>query len=559
MRRLLTALLCLALLCLFPQAAGTDGDSAAVIDRYSAQCIVDANGRAVMTVTVDITLSQPVEQLDFPIGSGADGSIAGLDTKAVKTEEGTLLRLTSEAGISGSRTFVISYTLPQAISETETGQQFSLELIAPGWAYPMTEAAFSVTMPAAFTETPRYTGSYYGDVVEDYLQLQSDSTSFSGQFTEPLRDHDSLQVTLELPDGYADLQSAHGISSLVSLLLVVLLAALCLLYWARTLRNPRLGVRLRPMAPDGSGAGDLPMLLTCAPPSLPLQVMQWAAMGYLTIHVNARGRVVLQKTMEMGTERRPPERAVFAKLFDQRPLCDGEGARFGRLSVRYAQVMESWWNRRLFSRTSGSPALLRLAASLAAGAAALGSASAGLPVGILRGVWLALSLVVGVICGIWIQKGILAAVRRQYRRAVWGLPALLCLLAAGRIWGGLLTVLLAVALQVFASVVTLRGGRRSPGGRDMLVQALGFQRYFRHISPHQLRLQLRNNSQFYYEMLPYAAAMGMGADFSARFGDTRLEPCAWFTGQQHRPGSAPEFFASFQAALAAMEQAARRA
>ena len=34
---------------------------------------------------------------------------------------------------------------------------------------------------------------------------------FPGQFTEPLRDHDSLQVTLELPGrGYADLQSAHG-------------------------------------------------------------------------------------------------------------------------------------------------------------------------------------------------------------------------------------------------------------------------------------------------------------------------------------------------------------
>ena len=124
-----------------------------------------------------------------------------------------------------------------------------------------------------------YTGGYYGDVVEDYLDLQCDGVSFSGAFTEPLRDHDSLSVTLALPSAYVDLQSANGISALVTLILVTLLSLLAVLYWYRTLRNPRVPVRLRPLPPDGAGAGDLPMLVSCASPSLPLQVIQWAGMG----------------------------------------------------------------------------------------------------------------------------------------------------------------------------------------------------------------------------------------------------------------------------------------
>ena len=557
-RGIAAGLLCL-LLCLLSLPAAAQAEASAVIDRYNAQCVVDAHGRASMTVTVDMTFSQPVETLDFPIGSGTDGAVAGVDTKAVKSEDGTVLRLTSDAGISGTRSFVLTYTLPRVISEVEGGQALSLELVAPGWAYPITEASFSVTMPEAFTATPLYVGGYYGDVVEDYLDLQCDGTSFSGSFIEALRDHDSLTVTLDLPAAYVDLQSAHGISWLVTLILVAVLALLCLAYWYRTLRNQRLGVRLRPMAPDGCGAGDLPMLLTCAPPSFPLQVAQWAGLGYLAIHINSRGRIVLRKTMDMGSERRRQEQAAFAKLFEKDPWCDGGSLRFGRLAGRYAAAMEAWWKRRLFSKTSGSPALLHLAAALAAGVALFGAASAGLPVARIRGILLALCGIAGVALGFVIQHGVLAAARRRYRKALLCALALVALLAAGRIWGCLLASALAVALQVFAALATLRGGRRSPGGRDNLAQTLGFHRYLHHISRHQLLLQLRDNSQFFYEILPYAEAMGMGAELAARFGEVELEPCAWLEGRHRLPGTAAEFYGQFRETMSAMEEAVRKA
>ncbi len=558
MRRLAAGLLCV-LLCLVPLALRAAAAGETVVDRYEADCAVDANGRAVMTVTVDLTIPSPVTELEFPIGAGTDASIAGLDARRVKTDDGAALRVSSEAGISGSRTFVITYTLSRVVSEQEAGQTLSLDLIAPGWQWPITEAAFSVAMPAAFTGSPAYTGGYYGDVVEDYLDLQCDGVSFSGAFTEPLRDHDSLSVTLALPSAYVDLQSANGISALVTLILVTLLSLLAVLYWYRTLRNPRVPVRLRPLPPDGAGAGDLPMLVSCASPSLPLQVIQWAGMGYLAVHINAKNRIVLRQSMPMGTERRSQERAVFAKLFEKDPWCDGESLRFGRLSGRYAAAMERWWTRRLFSRTSGSPALLHLTAMLASGAALLGAASAGLPVGRLRGVLLALLGLAGAACGLAVQRGVVCAARRRFRPALLCAAALVALLTMARIWGGLLPMALSLLLQVFAAVATLRGGRRSPGGRDSLAQTLGFRRYLQHVSQHQLILQLRDDSQYFYEMLPYAEAMGLGAEFAAKFGELELEPCAWYETQGRPASTAPAFYRAFRETLSRMEAAEKKA
>ncbi len=559
-QKLLCWLLLVCICAAGASAAAADGGEEtpadAVINRLEARWVVDDRGGASATVTLDVTFSTAVTEMEFPIGSGRGGSLAGRDTRTVDTDDGRALRLTAEAGLTGQQSFTLTYDLDGVITETETGQLLAFDVLPTGWAYPIEVATFSVTMPAAFTGEPAYVGGYYGDTVGDYMTLSQESASFSGTFNESLRDHDSLAVSLVLPAGYVDLHSAGGISSLVTLILVAVLGAACLLYWYLTLRNPRLSVRLRPIAPDGAGAGDLPMLLTGQTPSLALQVMQWASLGYLTVHMGG-GSLVLRRTMDMGTERRNLERSAFNKLFGPDGLCDGAGARFGQLAERYAAAATARWRRQLFSKTSGSPTLLHLLAALACGVAALGSASSGLPAGALRGLLLAWCAVAGAALG-WIsQRAVTAAARRQYRLALVCALPMVVILAAARLWGGLIPAALALLLQVFAAGVTLRGGRRSPGGRDNLAQTLGFRRYIQHVSPHQLTLLLRDDGQYLYNLLPFAEAMGLGRDLAARLGEARMEPCAWLETRRALQ-TAPAFRAALREALDRMEAAARR-
>ena len=167
--------------------------------------------------------------------------------------------------------------------------------------------------------------------------------------------------------------------------------------------------------------------------------------------------------------------------------------------------------------------------------------------------------IAGTVFGWLIQRAVVAAARRQYKNAVLCALPMVAVLVFARLWGGLLPAVLALALELFAGGAVLRGGRRSPGGRDNLAQALGFRRYVQHVSRHQLILQLRRDGQYLYDLLPFAEAMGLGAELAARLSDLELEPCAWLESQRRPPQTAPGFQAALHETLERMEQATKKA
>jgi len=549
MKRFLTALLCCLLLCCAVRAAGGD----ASIDSYRAEAAAAADGSVKMTVTVQMTLPTAVSSLDLPIGSGANASVSGHSAKRVSGDGGPCLRLTFSSPVSGTNTFVLTYTIKSAFTDSGTGQSLALDLIAPGWAWPMTKASFQVTLPSAVTGDPSYAGGYYGDTVEDHLTLTHDAAVLGGTFTDAVKDHDSLRMTLALPAGYFTPQGARGISGGAALIVVLLLLAACAVYWFLTLRSGPVRAPLRPLPPDGSTAGELPMLLTGDEPDLALQAFQWASSGYLGVYYNGRGRIVLRQRIPMGSERRRREQVIFGALFGRKPYCDGESLHFRRLAGRYADATRSYWNRRVFSRRSGSPALLRAAAALAGGAAVFGAASAILPAMKVRLLLLLLLGAAGVACGVSLENACVAAARRRFTgalaRALPGAAALiLCWVGGCRAAG-----VFAALTQVLAALLTLRGGRRTAAGREHLGQTLGFRRYLLNVTNHQVLMMLRRDAQYFYRLLPYAEAVGLGERFASKFGEAELEPCDWFSFSGRAPRTAPEFYAAFRSALRRMQ------
>jgi len=545
MRRFLMALLCCLLLAAGVRAAGED----ITVTSYQAEAKAASDGLVQMTVTVQMTIPTPVSQLDLPVeGSGA--SVSGYSSERASGENGDYLRLTFDKPISGANTFVLSYTLNGTFTEDTHGQTFKADLVSPGWAWPISAASFRLTMPAAFAGQPSYTGGYYGDNVADHLELTNNGAALTGQFTDAVRDHDSLTVSLALPAGYFTPRGARGISSSVSLILVLILGVLGGTYWFLTLRSPVLRVPLRPLPPDGITAGELPALLTGDRADLALQAVQWASLGYLGVSLSGRGRVALSRRISMGSERRRREQAIFGMLFDKKTVCDGASLHFRRLAERYAAATRSYWNRRLFSRESGSPALLRAAAALAFGAAAFGTASSALPAMTARLLLLLLFSAVGLAAGVLLQRACLAAVRRRFRAAVLRAIPALVLLAVSLRFGGGPAVLLAAAFQPLAVFATLRGGRRSPAGGEAIAQALGFRRYLANLSPHQALRQLGRDGQYFYKLLPFAEAVGEGERFARQFGEAELEPCDYLALPGRVPRTAAEFYRTFRGILA---------
>ncbi len=127
-------------------------------------------------------------------------------------------------------------------------------------------------------------------------------------------------------------------------------------------------------------------------------------------------------------------------------------------------------------------------------------------------------------------------------RAAWGITKVLVFII------GIPLMLLAAALSVLTGVLTRHGGRRSAAGTRLLGQILGFRRFLLRTSESHLAMRLQRDPQYFYRTLPYAEAMGLGAMFARKFGDTELDPCEWYN-EPNLPRTAEGFYEKLKETL----------
>ena len=544
MKRLLICLFCCLLLCTAALAAEP------AITSLKTDCVVTGSGDAEFTQTVSIQLDTPVNELQFPLGENArSASIVGYKAGRT-TEDGiTILTLKSDAGISGSRTFTLHYTLPGLVSAQDGVQTLTLPLLCAKWAFPIENYAFTVTLAEAFPATPGFTSGYQGDVIEDYMTTSVQENVLTGSTTVSLKDHEALTMTLEAPDGFFSGKHAAWSAGSATTVLIFVCAALGLLYWLLKLRSPRLSRALRPLPPDSAQPGELPYLLCGRSADFNAMVLHWASLGYLSISVSAEGHVLLHRRVDMGNERRRYERKLMSVLFGESDVCDSASSRYKRAAAAAQGVVPRFWQRRLYRRDSGNPAILIGLSCIACALASLASVSLLLTDGGWR--WLALvaSLPLGGVLARLVQRAFSAAYLDRKIELGMGVLACVLLLLVGRLSGAMLPMAAAVLLALFTGWQTLHGGQRSDLGTMLVSQTIGFRRFLTRMSDHRIKLQLQNDPQYFYKTLPYALALGCARGFVERFGKLELEPCEWLTQADKHPRTGAEFYAALREML----------
>ena len=528
------------------------------ITSMKTDCRVDADGTAYVTQTLTLDLQTLENELDFPLGENVSRpAIAGYNAKKYTADGVTGLKLTSDTGITGVRTFTITYELTNLASEADGVQQFTLPLLCGRWDWGIEHYAFTVSMPAEFSAVPLFESGYQGDGIEGYMTYAMRDLMISGEMTQPLKDRDSLKMTLELPSGYFSGTHAKWSANWVAAVFVLLPLLLALVYWARTLRSERLRSGSRMLPPDSVQPGDLPYLLCRGRMDFNMLVCCWASLGYLSIFVNEKGNVTLRKHMEMGNERRRMEIRLFEELFGDSDICDGASLRYKRTAAKAIAMTPRYWDRRLYEKSSGNIVVMQGLCALAGSVALLASMSVILPVMTARGLILFLCFLLGAPLSLLVQRGVRAIYLREILWLALGAAAALAMLVLSRV-GDALTMLPALAMSLFTGWQTAHGGKRSTLGTQLIGQTLGFRKYLSRVSGNHIETMLRRDPQFFYKMLPYAQALGLGAQFAARFGETELEPCDWYGEVKPLPRQAEGFYSRWRETLALLETSIRR-
>ena len=539
------------LLLLFLLLALTTGAAAAgTITDLRTDCLVAGNGSCQVTQTVTIEFTGIEQSLTIPLGANAKrASIAGYRAQKIVEDGYTLFQLKDDAGFAGGRTFTVTYTLSGLVTETDGEQTLNLPLLCPKWDYPIEHFSFTVTMPKDIETVPGFSSGYYGDVIEDYMTAARQGAVLLGDLDTALKDHESLTMTLALGPRYFTGTYSGWSANWVAAAFCILFALLALGYWFVTLRSPRLSVSSRSLPPDSALPCDLPFLLAGAKPDFNMLLCHWASLGYLSIAVDPQGHVSLLRHMYMGNERRGLECKLFAALFARADRCDGASIHYKNTAKSAAGALARFWGRRLYERGSGNVLVMRALAALCSGVALLSAASFLLPVLPLRWLVLALCFVLGAAMSACVQ---LAAIRWYLRHVpvlALGGACAVAMLVLGNLSGTFPLMLLAAALSALTGVLTRHGGQRSRAGGRLLGQVLGFRQFLRRVTPSHLLMRLQRDPQYFYRTLPYAEAMGLGAMFARKFGDTELDPCEWYN-EPNLPRTAEGFYEKLKETLA---------
>ena len=321
-------------------------------------------------------------------------------------------------------------------------------------------------------------------------------------------------------------------------LLIVLLLILTVVYWYLTFfRGSHMPhVTKSPRLPDGVSAGELSCLLTGLDGDPAALIAEWASLGYVQLMKNNNGTYVCM-LMNMGSERSELEYQFFVRLFREADAVRLDSEFYASCARATAERMRAHWGRRLFDKKSGAPALLLSLSMLSAVLLCLSAfASKG-------AVWAVASLVVGGALSVVYQRGVLSILRHGSRvETALGVVAGIIMLLMMAIFGGG-TIFLALIVLTLAAMAVCYGGRRTALGLEKLEQTLSFRRFLTDADPQELRVLQRQDGQYFYRMLPYAEALGVAASFAARFGNLKLEPCAWLADAPSCTAS--EFYSIF--------------
>ena len=547
MRRISAALLALVLVV----SLGVTVFAASGAQSVDNQTYVSNDGTCQVTLTVLINPDTISDGLTFPIPAGARN--VTLNGRSTGTTRSGNVRLVD---LKGNYAPTISYTLTNLVAANELNQLVLTLPLLCGFSYPVQSLAFKVVLPGNVTAKPAFSSVYHQQSIEEKLTVSVTGAEISGTCATPLMDRESLTMTLLVPEEMFPQTAARQWSVNFDDVVMYVLAGLAALYWLLFLRcaPPR---RMRcSTPPEGFTAGELGCGLIGQGADLTMMVFTWAQLGYILIHLDDNGRVVLHKRMNMGNERSSFEAKWFQQLFGKRKMVDGTGYHYAQLCRKLAAKRP--YLRDLYQSRSGNPKVFRVLAALIGvfGGISLGVALAG--DALLGGLLVAIFAVAGGLSA-WLIQSFTRGLHLHHRDNL--VLSLVCCggwLLMGLIAGELNVAIMVVLAQLLAGLACSYGGMRTGLGRQTMSQILGLHRYFRTASAGDLQRAVRVNPEYFFSLAPYALALGVDRAFAKRFGPKRLIACPYLTTGMDAHMNAQEWSAVMRRAVASLDARQKR-
>ena len=508
--------------------------AASRIDLY---CTVSSEGDCQVEMNVNLRLEAITEDLHFPLPLNArDITLNGVAVSTTRSATAILVDISKITdGYVGDASMRFNYNIPEAvkvnvISEAEKGSadkvlQLEVPLLS-GFEYPVESLSFIINMPQGkMPDKPTFSSTYRQASFASDLNSQVVGSQIIGSSKKVLNDRESASMIMIVTEEMFPTVSTYVREGNPELVYIIAFAVLALVYWVLTLRTwPIMRIQTS-TPPEGVTAGELGCRLTLAGGDLTMMVFTWAQLGYLLISLDGHGRVLLHKRMDMGNERGPFENSVYRQLFGNRRVVDATGVAYARLCRKVAGIVPQ--ERNMYRGNSGNMKIFR-------GLACIAQIFCGICVAMNMTDILVLAIIMAVILGLfgavsaWLIQDM--AYRTHLRGKVPVLIGLICIviwiilgLLCEQVWIPLCCSLGQWLYGYFAAY----GGRRSDLGRHDGGLVLGLRRYLKKLPRSEINRLLRNDPDYFFNLAPYALALGVINPYAKVFERRKMEQCPY--------------------------------
>jgi len=541
LKRILPMLL---LCCLMVSVLAMPASAESYASKVDSYITVNSEGDALVALTATLHLDSPNETLTFPLPANATNiTMNGSSCRTTKTASAIQVDVgRATGGLVGDFTVRFDFTLPKAVAVAVTEDnvrflQLTLELLS-GFTYPVQALNFVITLPGEIKYVPDFTSIYRQNSIASDLKVTYDGSMLTGSSVTSLNDHEAVTMTMVVPNEMFPTISTYIREGNPELIPMLIFAGLALLYWLLTLRTWPLIRRRNVTVPEGISAGELGCHLTLAGGDLTMMAVNWAQLGYVLIHVEGE-RVYLHKRMDMGNERSPFENKVFQMLFGSRPAVDATSLSYAKLSRKVFAMVPG--ERNLVKPNSGNMKVFR-------GLCCISQMFCGVCVamnmttnGILQVLLSIILAAFGAVSAWQIHEIAYRTHLRGKTRVYVGLVCILIWILLGVACGQWIIPLCAALGQWVMSYFAAYGGRRNDLGRYDAGMILGLRAYLKKLPKADIPRLLKNDPDFFFNMAPYALALGVLRPFAASFGSRKMDRCPYLVSNATGKRTAEEW------------------
>ena len=551
MRKCLGLLTVLVLLAagLFTLSASAENSA----PRADVYCTVNADGDCLVSLSVTIHLDAGDDSLTFPLPAAATSitmnGYSASTTRSASAVHVNLSRATS--GLPGDFTIRFDYMLPDVVYPIE-GRKLEMTIpIISGFSYPITSMSYVITLPTQITTLPSFTSTYRQNGIDADLDYVIKDNMITGSIRNGLNDHESFSLTMPVEQEMFPTVSTYqrtGNPEVVPMLAVLGAALMYWLLFLRTLPPPRVTAN---HPPEGLTAGELGCRLTLQGGDLTMLVLSWAQLGYLLIHQDGNGRVLLHKRMEMGNERSLFEVRIFGLLFGNRRVVDCSGSHYAKLCRKTAGMLPGEK-----TMCSSHPIHRKLFRVLCCASQSICGVCLTMNLTTITALEVLLGIVLVVLGAAfaWQIQNIAYGLFLRRKNGVWaGLVCLGLWTVLGLIAGVVLIALGSAAAQLCAGFLSAYGGRRTSLNKAETGQILALRRYLKNPPKQELERRLSLDPELFFQLAPYALAMGVMKPYAAAFGKRKLPQCPYLVTKVHGKRTAAEWADTMTAIVTLMD------